>query len=272
MPQGSRGDIVAWNDFTSLLQQTVIATTGHVLGGGWAVFGVNEGTLDFTVDEPGGILDITTDTGDNDNEVVVAAGFKPGDGGMEMEVRFKIPDSVAATRASVFVGFTETLDTATPVLPFERATATNTFNGTGGMIGIAFDSDSTLLEFFAIAGDAGAGLASVDAKGAVTDATGVQLVTGTDSNAVPGGTILTADRWYLVRVEVGPDRIGRVYLGDYDGGASLTKDLKLVLETTALLPDETYHAVAMIENRSAANERLEIDYPYARGSRDWSAN
>lgn len=276
MAQGSFGEIKAWNDFTAPPGGITTGVPDALytnLGGGVGLVGVNEGVLALTVDEPGGIIDITTDTGDNDNHALVAGTFKPADGGMDMEVRFKIPDSVATTRAAVFVGFSETLALDTPVMPFERATATNTFNGTGAMIGIAFDSDSTILELFAVAGDAAAGIAATDAKGAVTDATGVQLVTGTETTAVPGGTILTADRWYVVRVEVSPDGIGRVYLGDYDGGASLTKPMQLVLTTTAALPStEEYHAVAMIENRSGANERLEVDYFYARGWRDWSAN
>ena len=275
MAQGSFGMITAWNDFTGFPGGivTVPDASGEYLGGGWGLIGVNEGVILHTVDEPGGILDITTDVGDDDNNAIYAGVFQPNDGGMEMEVRFKIPDSVAATRAAVFVGFTETLNKDTPVMPFERATATNTFNGTGGIIGIGFDSDSTILEFFAVAGDVAVGLTSTDAQGNATDATGVQLVTGTETTAVPGGTILTADRWYIVRVEVDPNGVGRVYLGDYDGGDSLTKTLRLVLTNTAPLgAGDNFHAVAMIENRSGANERLEVDYAWAKGGRDWASN
>ena len=154
-------------------------------------------------------------------------------------------------------------------MPFERATATNTFNGTGAMLGVAFDSDSTLLEFFAIAGDAAAGIACTNKNGTAV-ATGVQQLTG--AAGVPGGTIATADRYYIVRVELDAGRQGRVYFGDYDGGDSLTKPLNLVLTTTTLMQNELYHAVLMIENRSGANERLEVDYFFGEAGRQWAAN
>lgn len=268
MAIGTFGRIQFGNDFTAGIDVQVPAATGEWLGGGIGLFGVNEGSLTFTADEPGGVLDITSDTGDDDNQCLVAGTFQPEDGGMWMEARFKITDSVAATRAAVWCGFAETLSTTTPVMPSERATATTTYNA-GGYLGVMFDSDSTLLEFFAVAGDGSARLAANDYRGTASGAGGVQL---TGAAGIPGGTIATADRWYIVRVEIDPNGLGRVYFGDYDGGASLTMPLKEVLRlTTALGPGDNFHAVLMIENRSAANERLEVDYFIGEGGRDWAA-
>src|SRR3972149_8041577 len=179
MAIGSLGRVKLGSDFTGFGSDVKVpAATGETLEGGIGLCGVNEGELNATVDESGGVIAITTDTGDDDNEVLWAGVFVPSEGGMWMEARFKVPTSVAATRAAVFCGFTETLSKATPVMPFERATATNTFNGTGGMLGVAFDSDSTILEAFAAAGGGAAGLTSLDAAGAATDATGVQQGAG----------------------------------------------------------------------------------------------
>lgn len=269
MAIGTFGRVKFENDFTAGIDSQVPAATGEWLGGGVGLVGVNEGVLIFTADESGGVLDITTDTGDDDNQALLAGTFTPGDGGMWMEARFKITDSVGATRAAVWCGFAETLSVTTPVMPSERATATTTYNA-GGHLGVMFDSDSTLLEFFAVAGDGSARLAGNDKNGAVSGAGGVQL---TGAAGIPGGTIATADRYYIVRVEIDPNGLGRVYFGDYDGGASLTKKLEMVLVTTVALglADE-FHAVLMIENRSAANERLEVDYFIGEGGRDWAAN
>lgn len=268
MAIGTKGTIEFGNDFTSGVDSKVPSTTGEFLGGGVGLVGVNEGALDFTADEPGGVLDITTDTGDDDNEALIAGVFKPSDGGMWMEARFKITDSVAATRAAVWCGFAETMSKSTPVMPTERATATATYNA-GGHLGVMFDSDSTLLEFFAVAGDGSALLANVDKNGAVGAANGIQL---TGAAGIPGGVIATADRWYIVRVEIDPNGLGRVYFGDQNG-ALLTNPLQVVLRnTTALGVDDNFHAVLMIENRSAANERLEVDYFIGGGGRDWRAN
>src|SRR3990167_8685872 len=204
MAIGSLGRVRFGNHFASLLDSMVPAATGENLGGGVGLVGVNEGVLDSTVDESGGVLDVTTDTGDNDNECLVAGVFVPSEGGMWMEARFKITDSVATTRAAVFCGFAETLSDTTPVLPFERATATNTFNP-GGFLGVGFDSDSTILECFAVSGDGSAGIAGARKDGTAV-ASGAQQITG--AVGVPGGTLLNADVWYIVRVEIDPSGLG----------------------------------------------------------------
>lgn len=270
MAIGTKGTIPFDNDFNGISGVIVIPATGIALGNGVGVIGIGAtGSLTAVLDEPGGIVSILTTATDNDNEALVSGNYKPADGGMWMEARFKIPTSVAATREAVWCGFTETFDQTTPVMPSERATATMTYNGTGGMLGVVFDGDSTLLEFFAVAGDGGAAIATKDKNGAVGAAGGIQL---TGAAGIPGGTILTADRWYIVRVEIDPNGKGRVYLGDYDGGASLTKPLQLVLEnTTALGTGDSFTAILMIENRAAADEELEVDYFYGEGFRDWAA-
>src|SRR3990167_10333867 len=111
MGQGTFGRIRFENDFTAppLTAANLVPLAGaNNLGGGWSLIGVNEGSVTLTVDEPGGVIAITTDTGDNDNHFLVAGTYKPADGGMVMETRIKIVDSLATTRAAAWVGFTET--------------------------------------------------------------------------------------------------------------------------------------------------------------------
>ena len=140
------------------------------------------------------------------------------------------------------------------------------------MLGMAFDSDSTILEWFAVAGDNAAGIACTNALGNTTSVTGVQQVSGSSGVGSFNGTILTADRYYIVRVEIDASRVGRIYFGDYDGGASLSVPMRLVMTTTTLMQDEPYHAVLLIENRSGANERLEVDYFIGEAGRNWASN
>jgi hypothetical protein len=256
--QGTFGRIEAKADFTGLPHTHVPAAEGDVLGNGWALIGVNEGSYVGTVDEPGGILAITTDTADNDNHAIWAGTFKPADGGMVMEARVKMAD-MAATQGAVFVGFTETLAKDTPVMPAETATATTTYNGTGGIAGFVFDSDSTALVWRFVVGDAGAALATETAAGAAGTAVGI---TPTQSTA-------TNDRWYLLRVEVTPDGIARGYFGDIAAAATLDYVGK---STAALGTGDSFHACVLIENRAAGAEVLEIDYAYAEGGRDWLAS
>ena len=262
MAQGSFGEIKAFEDFTGFPGGivTVPDASGEFMGG-WGLIGVNEGTIVATVDEPGGIVALTSDTGDDDNICLFAGTFKPSDGGMQMEVRFKIVDSVAATRAAVFVGFSETLVKDTPVMPAETATATTTYNGTGGMAGFLFDSDSTDLLWRFVAGDAAAALATINSLG---DGGTVGGAIGINAAAT-----VTADRWWIARIEIDEQGMARGYWGDADAN----KEMKFVGRNTAALgTGDSFHAVAMLENRSGANEILEVDYAYARGWRDWRPN
>ena len=259
MAQGSRGKTYIFEDMFGGFADGAWAATGVGQVGQMLFTSVNEGALAPTLDEPGGILAVTTDVGDDDNWAGFAGGFKPADGGMWMETRLKIVDSVAATRAAVWVGFAETLSLTTPVMPFETATATTTYNGTGGMAGFGFDSDATDIDFRFAAGDAGAALAT--AAGQVGGAVGAAL--GIRTN----GT-MTADRWMIFRVEVRPDGLARGWYGGIDTG----NELRFIGRSTAALgTGDTFHAVVMIENRAAANEILEIDYVEIEGNRDWLA-
>jgi hypothetical protein len=269
MATGGKGVVRVWNDFTAPpggITTGVPDALFNNLGGGVGLIGVNEGVLALTVDEDGGILDITTDTADNDNQALVAGVWKPSSGGMYMECRCKIPDSVATTRAAVFVGFSETMAMDTPVMPAETATATTTYNGSGGMAGFVMDSDATTIAWRFVAGDAGAALATVAGAGAVGLAAGAA---GTAIGITANHQTLTADRWYLFRVEITPAGIARGYFGDIGSN----DQLKHVGSSSAALgTSDCFHAVALIENRSGANERLEVDYFEAEGYRDWAAD
>ncbi len=263
MAGSSFGRIRAWNDFTAIppidAADTVPLANGSVLGGGWSLHGVNEGTVIAIVDEPGGVIQVTTDTADNDNNFISAGTWVPANGGMECEFRLKIPTSVAATRAAAWCGFTETLSVATPVMPFETATTTTTYNGTGGMVGFGFDSDATSILWRFGAGDGGAALATKDATGTAGGAIGIDAA-----------MTITADRWWVFKVEVFQNGLARGWAMD---AASNNSEFRLIGETTAALGTaDNFHATVGIENRSGANEELQVDYAYAQGWRDWAAD
>jgi hypothetical protein len=231
---------------------------GNYIADGVSLIGVNEGSITITVDEPGGVLDITTDTGDNDNHFLVAGVFQPSIGGMWLETRIKIPDDVGATRAAAWVGFVETLALDTPIMPFETATTTTTYRDVGGMAGFGFDSDATVIDWRFAAGDAQAALATKDATGAVGTALGIRC----------NGDI-TADRWWVFRVEINESGLARGYFADTGANDRLV----LVGESTAALTvTDQFHACVGIENRSGANERLEVDYMIGEGFRDWASD
>jgi len=251
-----KGRISIFHDFTASYADVVWGTGNLVNGGfgnGVAFASVNEGSFASTVDEDGGILAITTDTADNDNAVLFAGPFKPNNGQMTVEARFKYSN----TDCAVFLGFTETLALDTPVMPAEFATATMTYNGTGGMVGLQYDVDGTTDDWRACMGDGGAAVASSG--------------NGTRANAT-----VTADRWVIARVVLNQDGSAECWLGDIghvssSGGQTNYPAMRLIKRFTAGLdPTNIFYPCLMIENRSGAARVLEVDYFEAEAFRDWN--
>ena len=253
MPRGNFGEIRAFQDFLGSYEDvTWTADVDIDLNGGWFAVSVNEGTIQNVVDEEGGIVQFLTDTGDNDAIALVSGPFKPSNGGCVTEARFKIADDL---NVAVFAGFSETLDTNTPVMPAEYASTTMTINGSGGVAGLQYDLDGSNPDVFRPASGDGGAVTGTNKSG-----TAITATTTTSS-----GQTVTADKFVVARVEISPS--GRI---DYLLAAD--KELTLVESITgAVNADDMFFAVLMLENREAAAKEFEVDYVYARGFRDWTA-
>lgn len=242
--QSEFGNVEYFADFLGIDPDATWAVGGGDIGG-VSYTSFNEGSFENTVDETGGVLAITTDTGDDDNiALYYGAPVQPSStGGAVMEARVK---SDSATLGAWFIGFTETLSKTTPVMPAEFATATMTYNGTGGMVGLQWDSDGTTDDWRAVCGDGGAATAGSG--------------NGTRASSIVGeGYALAADRWDIVRVELDQNATARVYLN-----GKLIKTF-----TGGLTASDLFLPVVMYENRSAAARLVEVDYFYYRTARDW---
>lgn len=246
------GKIYFGSDFTGGFSGlTWTADLVTPLEGGVGLTCVNEGSFASTVDESGGILAITTDTADNDNAALYAGVFCPRDGKIVLRTRFKYSNVDCA----IFVGFTETLNLAgAPVMPAEFATATMTYNGSGGIVGLNYDVDGTTDDFRAVMGDGGA---------AISDS----------SNGIRATATVTADRWFEAEVILNEDGTAECWLGDSGHANSLSMNklrrIKRFYTGTLLTTTDVFHACLMIENRSAAARTLEVDYFYGEAGRDW---
>ena len=245
MSIGTKGQISVFDHFMGFQTATMGTSMLPVGSNGVNYVSVNEGSFAAVVDEPGGILQVTTDTADNDNCFLCIGPFKPADGGVIMEARLKMAD--IATGA-LYVGLTETLDATTPAMPAEFATATMTYNGTGGMVGLQFDADGSTPDWRAVFADGGAVNSSADANGTTA------------------GNAPVNDKFDVVRVEIDPNGYGRVYLADDAGSLRLIKEVRAEVVT----PADLQWAVVGIENRSSAASVLEVDYFTARGYIDWT--
>ena len=256
MSQGSRRRLVIDEDFLfgpvgTGANDYYTHETGTVKIGQVTFAGVAEGSFVFTTDEPGGILAITTDTADDDNNVLIAGPFRPADGAIIGEWRFKFNSS---TLGKVWAGFSETMATGTPVMPSTLEGTTITVNGTGGMAGMYWDSGATDSDFRAMAGDGGAISANSDAI-------------GTRSNQT-----IAADEWYVVRVEIGTDGSAEYWIGhDNDAMENVVPTSSTTGRiASAVTPGDLFFAVLIFQNSSAAARVFEVDYFYAEGQRDWT--
>ena len=250
---GSFGRIKFGSDFAgsynSVAWGAAQLVAGDAFSGELGFTSVNEGSFASTVDEDGGILAITTDTADNDNAALFAGPFKPSNGNMFIEARFKYSNVDCA----VFVGFTETLAADTPVMPAEFATATMTYNGTGGLVGLQYDVDGTTDDWRAVMGDGGAATASSG--------------NGTRANAT-----VTADRWVIARVNLFEGGTAECWLGEVghaDSAAVPTMRLIKAFDS-GLTSTDLFYPVLMIENRSGNARVLEVDYMFGEAGRDWA--
>lgn len=249
---GSKGRIPFYSDFNGSYASVVWGATqlvsGDTFGTGIGFTSVNEGSFASVVDEPGGILSVTTDTADNDNSCFISGPYRPADGVMFVEARFKY----AATDNAFFVGFSETMALDTPVMPAEFATATMTYNGTGGMVGWQFDEDGTTDDWRAVMGDGGA---AVSGSG-----------NGTRAMSTP-----TTDSWVICRVVMYEDTSAECWIGEVGHADSNSiPTLRLVKKFDAgLTATDNFYAVVMQENRAAGANVWEIDYIDGEAGRDW---
>jgi hypothetical protein len=251
MPQTEFGKTEIWDDFLGP-DNDLTWGTGTVQLGMFGFVSVNEGSFEWTVDEPGGIVAITTDSGNDDNAAIFAGTFQASNGDTVTEWRFKMSNVDCA----IFVGFTETLALDTPVMPAEFATVSMTYNGSGNMVGFQYDVDGDTDDFRAIAADGGA------------------VVAGADANGTRANETITADEWYICRVVLHEDGSAHCYIG-HDGG--LDGPMQLVGPSggpigTGLNTTDQLYGVLMIENRTANARTLEVDYGHAKSNRDWAVD
>ncbi len=236
--QGSFGRVRVFEDFLGSNVNEDPVVTFNNLSGSLGTIAVATATAVNVVDEPGGIISITTGVTDDNNAAIYAGVFKPVDGGCVMEARFKRPSSVLLN--AVFCGFATTLAVTTPVMPAEFNGTTLDFASVGGVVGMVDDPDATTDDWRAAIGN--------------------DNVTTSDANGTRAYEASVLDEWDVVRVEIGADGDAYCYLN----GKLIKK------QADAITTTDVFHAVLMIEDRVGSGSTIECDYFYAEGGRDWT--
>lgn len=234
-----------WNDVT------LIAISGDV-------------DLTHTVDEGGGILAISGAAGAGDGLVITTSPMRPDENGtMVIEVRCK---NSSATDFRFFCGFQETVSLSETVNPYTLSGTTLTANAAGEVAGFYLDTAATTDDFRFMAGansSASTGAALDYALGGATTLGSL----GVRSNAT-----LTADRWFIARVELDPDGTCRGYFGDETMAKVTGLTHIATLRTGELSATAVYYPIVQLLASSTGDPTAEIDYFYAAGNRYWEDN
>src|SRR3990167_1281802 len=206
--QSQFGKIVTFEDFLGLPAAATVsdATAGTRWNDVSLVAVSGDVDLTHTVDEGGGILAISGAAGAADGLAIICSPMRPDENGtLIVEARAK---NSSATDFRFFCGFQETVSLSETVNPYTLSGTTLTANAAGEVAGFYYDSAATTDDFRFMAG----ANSSASTGAALDYALGGATTLG--SLGVRCNATLTADRWFIARVELDPDGTCRGFFGD----------------------------------------------------------
>lgn len=284
MSQGSRSDIVAYQDFLHLIDpgaEVVIADAASNYDFSPFTITAAGGEMGMTsvIDEPGGVVAIQTTGGDNEGPVFSGPVFSLADGPLAFEARFKVDD---ISLSYIWVGFQETLD----LDDYDTSGVAAEFSGTalttanqGQVVGVYFDADATVDGFRMILSNDGVEPASIVTVAAANVQNGNTVDTGGMLALNSNGPAVTTldDSWIIIRVEVDQDGAVRGYVGN-EGNDVPGTGPKLIAEfgrgpgpfANVRLTQSMLTPILYFEERSGVARIVEVDYLLATGQRDWA--
>lgn len=263
--QGSYGKINIFEDFNGIGAAFTIsdATAGTRYNDLCMVAVSGDVAADYTVDESGGVINFSGAAGAADGVAIFGSPMIPASNGtMVTGGRAKVS---SAADYRFFAGFQQTVSLSETVNPYTLSGTTLTANAAGEVVGFYYDTQATTDDFRFMAGANSAASTSAALSYALGGATTL------GSLGVRTNTTLTADRWFLWRVEIDADGTARGYFGDAtmanQNGLTHIATLKAGdLSTTA-----TYYPIVQLLEQSTGDPTHELDYFFATGNRTWAA-
>lgn len=222
--------------------------------------------LDYTVDEPNGVISFTGAGGAADGIVLYSAPMRPDrNGTIWQETRFK---NASATDWRAFIGFQTTLNQAEPVNPFTLSGTTLTANNAGEAVGFYTDAAATTDDFRFLSSSAGT--ADLTARYDYV-LNGVPSSTAAGTLGIRSNLALTADSYIIARVEIDPDGTARGYIGHESMANNTGLTLVATLKAGTLTTSSMYFPVAHFLATSTGDPLAECDYFRGGGNRYWAA-
>lgn len=263
MIQGGRGKIEVFEDFNGIAAAATIsdATAGTRYNDITIIAVSGDVAMDHTVDEGGGVASFSGAAGAADGVVITTSPCIPsGNGTMIVEARCKVS---AVTDYRFFCGFQQTVSLSETVNPFTLNGTTLTANAAGEVVGFYYDTQATTDDFRFMAGSNSAASTAAALDYALGGATTL------GSLGVRTNTTLTADRWFIARVELDADGTARGYFGDETMANVNGLTHIATLKAGDLSTTVAYFPIVQMLEQSTGDPTHEIDYFLFRANRDW---
>lgn len=262
--QTGNGRIVVWEDFNGPLASTTLTSGTAQRYNDISMIGVSgNGTVVSTTDESGGVLDSVGAGAAADGVAYLTSPLQPaGDGTMVIEARCK---NSSTTDFRFFMGFQQTASLTEPVNPYTLSGTTLTSNAAGQVVGFYYDTQATTDDFRFMAGANSAAATTA----ALSYALGGQTTLG--ALGVRCNATLTADAYFVARVELDADGTARGYFGDVTMANPNGLTHIATLKAGTLSTSVVYFPIVQLLAQSTGNPHGEIDYLRVVANRDWTA-
>lgn len=265
--QDAFGKIGFFEDFQTLVEDTDITIAdadGIRLNDIQIVALSGDVAANSTVDEPNGVWNFSGAGAAADGPAFLGSPMRPDrNGTIVVGGRCKMS---SAADARIFGGLVSTADRDETLNPFTLNGTTLTANNAGEAVGWYYDSQATTdgLRFMA----SSAGTADTSAS-VFNHQTGVQTTLGSLGILCTTMT-LTADKYFVWKIEMDPDGTVRAWIGDETMGV---KGLKLIatLRAGTMTTTSLYFPLMLGVAQSTGDPTFEVDYFYANGNRYWGA-
>jgi hypothetical protein len=265
--QDAFGRIGFFEDFNTLIEDTAITIAdadGLRLNDIQIVALSGDVDALSTVDESNGVWSFNGAGAAADGVALLGAPMRPDrNGTIVVGGRAK---SSSAADFRFFGGFMSTADKDETVNPFTLSGTTLTANNAGEAVGWYFDAGATTDGMRFMSSTAGA---ADTAASVVNEQTGVTTTLGSLGVLCSSMTV-TADKYFVWKVEMDPSGAVRAFIGDETMGV---RGMKLIasLKAGTLATTSLYFPTMILAATSTGDPLLEADYFYAEGKRYWGA-
>jgi hypothetical protein len=265
--QGDNGKVIWGTDFTGPTEDTdiTISDADSLVRDDVLVVAVSgDCTVNSLITEPNGVWTFSGAGAAADGAALIGPVSRPDRNGT-MTVMWRGKVSTAAD-ARFFLGFASTADRDETVNPFTLSGTTLTANNAGEAVGWYFDSQATTDQVRFMSSSAGV----ADTTAAVFNHQTGSLTTLGSLGIGATSMTLTADKYFMCKIEMDPDGTVRGYIGDE---TMSVKGMKLIatLSKGTMGTTSLYNPLCMMVAQTTGDPLWSCDFFNGNYNRYWGA-